>query len=130
MRPQPVVLPILRAALPGVAVVSFVPDVDYRTFPLISIRREGGTRSQNLPRRYSHPAIELSAYSADGPVEAEELYDDAIEALYTAVRQQITVEGAGHLQSLPEADEATQAPSEVPDTWKATGSVRLGVRAA
>lgn len=147
IRPQAVVLPILRAALPGVSVVSQLPDVDHRTyapseaggseapallvpFPMVLISREGGTRNPNLPRRHSHPALELSAYSADGLVEAEELYEDALDALYAAVRDQTVVEGVGYLQSIPEAEEATQAPSEVPDTWKATGTVQLSIRAA
>ena len=70
----------------------------------------------------------MAAVSADGPIEAEELYDDALEALYDAVRQQITVEGVGYLHSIRETQGATQAPSEVPDTWMVQGSIRLGLR--
>lgn len=128
MRPQPVVLPLLRAALPGVAVVSVVPDVDYRTFPMIVIRRDGGTRNRNLPKLHALPALEMTAVSADGLIDAEELYDDALDALYDAVDDQTVVPNQGRLQSLTESQGATQSPSEVPDTWAVTGSVRLAVR--
>lgn len=124
------VLPLLRAALPGVAVVSVVPDVDYRTFPMVSLRRDGGTRSASMPRRFAHPVMELAAVSADGPIEAEELYDDALDALYDAVRRQITVEGVGYLQSISEAQGPSQAPSRYPDTWAVEGKLRLSVRSS
>jgi hypothetical protein len=130
IRPQAVVLPILRSALPGVAVVSVVPDVDHRTFPMVYFRRAGGTRHPDLPRRFSLPVLAMAAVSADGPIEAEELYDDALEALYDAVRQQITVEGVGYLHSIRETQGATQAPSPYLDTWSVAGSIRLGVRRA
>ncbi|ORB67692.1 hypothetical protein [Mycolicibacterium tusciae] len=130
IRPQAVVLPILRAALPGVSVVSVLPDVDHRTYPLIYVRRQGGTRNPNLPRKHSRPAVELEVYSADGLIEAEELYDAAIEALYAAVANQTVVPNVGHLQSILDAHESTQTASEVRDTWKVTGKVGLGLRAA
>lgn len=130
IRPQTVVLPILRSALPGVSVVSVDPDVDYRTFPVVVVRRAGGTRNLDLPRRFAHPVLELAAVSADGPIEAEELYDEALEALYDAVRQQITVEGVGYLHSLREAQGPAQAPSRFTDTWAVEGSVRVGLRPA
>ena len=130
IRPQAVVLPILRAALPGVAVVSVGPDVDYRTYPMVVVRRRGGIRNINLPRLFSLPVLELTAVSADGLVEAEELYGDALEALYAAVANQTVVPNVrGRLQSIPEAQEGSQARAEVPDTWAVTGSLRLGLRA-
>jgi hypothetical protein len=130
IRPQAVVLPILRAALPGVQVVSVVPDVDNRVLPMVVVRRAGGSRNINLPSRHSLPAVELEAVSADGLIEAEELYDEAIEALCAAVADQTVVPNVGHLQSIPEAQEGTQSRSEVPDTWSVSGTVRLGLRAA
>jgi hypothetical protein len=48
-RPAPVVLPILRDALPGVKVGTWVEDVDLREFPLINIRRVGGVRNPKRP---------------------------------------------------------------------------------
>lgn len=128
IRPQSVVLPILRSALPGVSVVSVAPNVDYRTFPMVSIRRAGGTRHPDLPRRFSLPMLEPTTVSADGPVEAEELYYDALDALYDAVRQQETVAGVGYLHSLKVAQGAAQAPSPFPDSWLVRGSIKLGLR--
>ena len=130
IRPQAVMLPILRSALPAVAVLSVDPDVDHRTFPLVVIGRAGGTRHPSWPKRFALPEVELTAVSADGPIEAEELYDDALDALYDAVRQQITVEGVGYLHSIREDRGATQVGSEIPDTWSVQGSVRVGLRAA
>lgn len=131
IRPQSVVLPILRAepALAGVAVVSQIPDVDYRTFPMVVIQRAGGIRNINLPRRVSRPGLEMTAVSADGLIEAEELYESALEALYAAVSDQTVVPGVGYLQSILESQGASQTPSGVPDTWAVTGSVQLGLRA-
>jgi hypothetical protein len=41
-RIQEVVLPLLKAELPGVQVVSWVPDVEDREFPIVNVRRLGG----------------------------------------------------------------------------------------
>lgn len=142
MRPQVVVLPLLRAALnahvgdigleapvydrgrTGVSVVSQLPDVDHRMLPLLVVTRSGGVRNSNgLPQ----PVVRLTVISADGPVEAEELYEDALDALYASVSDQTVVPGAGHLQSISEAQGATQAPSPLPDTWSVEGSVRLSI---
>lgn len=128
MRPQAVVLPILREALPAASVVSVQPDVDHRVLPMVAIRRIGGARNANLPHRYSQPVLAMTAVSATGPIEAEELYEQALDALYAAVKAQTVVAGAGYLQSLTEAQGATQAPSPYPDTWAVVGSVEIGVR--
>lgn len=130
IRPQAVVLPLLRAALPGVSVVSSAPGPNDRQFPLVVISREGGTRHPGLPRRFALPVLELEAVSADGPVQAEELYDEALDALYDAVSQQLTIAGVGYLHSVNEAQGPTETPSEFPDTWAVTGSVRLAVKAS
>lgn len=130
IRPQEVVLPILRPALPGVSVVSQLPDADHRVLPMVVVRRDGGIRNPNLPHRHSLPVVELEAVSADSLVECEELYDEALDALISAVRNQTVVPGVGHLQSLREAEGATQRPSAVPDAWAVSGAVRLGIRSA
>lgn len=130
IRPQAVVLPLLRAALPGVAVVSQLPDVDHRTLPMVIVRRAGGTRNQNLPNRFAQPDIEMVAISADGLVAAEELHEAASDALYAAVRDQTVVEGVGYLQSLQEAQGPHETTSPIPDTWHVGGSFTLGLRAS
>lgn len=127
MRPQAVVLPILRSALPDVAVVSTLPDVDHRTLPMVVVRRSGGTRNPAQPQLHSLPQVDLEAVSADGLVEAEELYEDVLDALYAAVAAQTVVPNAGHLQSLAETQGPAQTRSEVPDSWAVAGSVRLAL---
>lgn len=128
IRVQEVILPILRAALPGVSVVSDTPDPEHREFPLVIVRRAGGVRNPKAPMIHTLPAIELVVVHDVGLVEAEELYEDALDALYDAVRQQITVEGVGYLHSVTETRGAAQSPSHYPDTWATEGAVRLGLR--
>ena len=128
MRPQSVVLPLLRADLPGVSVVSEIPDVDHRTLPMVWIRRAGGTRNPKAPTLHSRPELDIAAVSAAGLVEAEELYEDVLDALYEAVSLQVTIPGVGYLQSLKEAQGATQSLSPFPDSWSVEGSVRVGLR--
>jgi hypothetical protein len=122
------VLPILRQALPDASVVSFVPDVDQRTYPLVLVTRAGGTRHETRPRQFGLPVIELEVIHDLGLVDAEKLYEDVLDALYNAVRQQITVEGVGYLHSLLERQGATSGPSPFPDTWLVRGVVQLGLR--
>ncbi len=130
MRPAPVVLAILRAALPEVFVVSVIPDVDHRRYPLVAVRRVGGVRHPRRPTLLAFPEIELTAVSADSLVDAELLYENALEALYAAVSAQTVVYGAGCLHSLTEAQGATDVGSPFPDTWAVQGTVQIGVRPA
>jgi hypothetical protein len=135
-RVQKVVVPILRAdpRLDGVAITSWVPDIDYREFPMINIRRIGGIRNPKAPLLHTLPVIEMSAYtsvnsdSADrGIVQCEELYDTALEVLFDAVHNQ-TPTPAGYLQSMYETMGATQFSSLYQDSWRIQGLIRLGVR--
>lgn len=129
MRPQELVLPLLRQALPDASVVSWIPDVDHRTFPLVLVRRVGGARHADHPTKLSLPVVELSVFSSAGLVECEDLYENALEALYAAVRRQTVVDGVGYLHSIRETQGATQSASPFPDTWMVRGSVRFGLRA-
>ena len=95
---------------------------------MVVIRRAGGTRHPSAPRRFALPVLELAAVSADGLVEAEELYEDALEALYAAVRQQITVEGVGYLHSINEQQGPAEADPRIPDAWSVEGQIRVGLR--
>jgi hypothetical protein len=93
IRVQAVVLPLLRALLPGVQVSSWIPDIDYRTFPLVLVRRTGGIHHPRY-NDLSLPVIELSAFSREGLVETEELYETALLALYASVSDQTIVPGS------------------------------------
>lgn len=126
-RIQAVVLPILRAELPGVLLTTWVPDVDYRQFPMLNIRRTGGFRNESRPTQLSLPIIEMTAYGDVGLPETEQLYEDALEALYKAVRAQ-TQTDAGYLHSIKETFGATQFSSLYQDSWRVQGLIQLGVR--
>lgn len=126
-RVQQVVMPLLRDGLPGVEVTSWVPDIDYRDFPMINIRRIGGIRNKNAPLLHSLPVIEMSVYSDVGLLECEELYEEALDVLYNAVHQQ-TQTPAGYLTTIYETMGATQFSSLYQDSWRIQGLIRLGIR--
>lgn len=128
-RVQEIVLPILRAApeLAGVEIITWVPDTDYRSFPMINVRRIGGIRNAHAPRVYSLPIIELTAYTNDGLIACERLYEDALDVLYDA-RDEQTLTPAGYIQSVFETMGATQFSSLYQDSWRVQGLIRLGIR--
>ncbi|WP_078344716.1 hypothetical protein [Mycobacteroides chelonae] len=129
-RVQKVVLPLLRAALvpdKAAKVGSWGEDIDFRVFPFINVRRVGGFRHETRPEQLALPVIEMTAYGTDGLVETEELYEDALEALYRAVRHQ-TQTPNGYLHSIRETMGATQFDSPFQDSWRIQGLIRLGVR--
>jgi hypothetical protein len=124
-RVQEVVIPVLRAALPGVMVTSWIPDVDHRTFPLVNVRRLGG-----LPRHVrllDLPVIELTAYSRDGLIACENLYLDARTVLWDMVQHQ-TLTPHGYLHSYFETMGPTQFDSGFDDSWRVQGLIQLGLR--
>lgn len=126
-RIQAVLLPVLRASLPGVTVNSWVPDIDYRVFPMIQIRRIGGTRNNKRYDQLSLPVVEMTAYTTDGLIETEQLYEDALEVLYAAVQNQTQTE-AGYLHSIKETLGATQFSSLFQDSWRVQGLIQFGLR--
>lgn len=134
-RVQAIVLPLLRDAgleAHGTAatVNSWIPDIDYRQFPLIQVRRFGGIRNPKRPTLLSTPVIELTVYTqapaGDLPA-TEQLYEDALEALYAAVRKQ-TQTPAGYLHSMLETLGETQFSSLFQDSWRVQGLIQLGIR--
>ena len=128
-RVQSVVIPILRAApgLDGVTISSWVPDIDYREFLLINIRRVGGVRHGEHPELLDKSVIEMTCYTTTGLPDTENLYAEALEALYEAVRKQ-TQTDAGYLHSIKETMGATQFSSLFMDSWRIQGLIALGVR--
>ena len=130
-----IVLPILRDAGltahgDAVTINSWLPDIDYREFPLIQVRRLGGARNARRPTQLGLPVIELTVFTKapDGGLpETEQLYEDALEALYAAVRNQ-TVTDAGYLHSMKETLGATQFSSLFQDSWRVQGLIQLGIR--
>lgn len=125
---QQVVIPILRAGLPDtVKVGSWIEDVDYRHYPMINIRRVGGPRDRGRPFDIDRPVMEMTAYSRDGIIEAEELYTQALDVLFDACANQ-TVTEAGHLARVEEFMGLTQFSSLFQETWRIQGLVSLTIR--
>ena len=123
-------MPILRAppiTELGSTVGSWVADIDYRQFPMLNVRRIGGTSTRTHPTLLGYPVIELTAYGDVGLVETEKLYEDALEALYEAVRLQ-TQTPSGYLASILETLGATQFSSLFQDSWRVQGLIKLGLR--
>ena len=128
-RVQEIVLPILRDSftLNGVTVTSWVPDIDHREFPMINIRRIGGGRHPDNPNKLSLPVIEMTCYSSSSLIEAERLYEDALEVLYDAAKTQKQTP-KGYLHSIRETMGATQFSSLYMDSWRVQGLIQLGIR--
>ena len=124
-RVQEVVIPVLRELLPGVTVGSWIADTDYRTFPIINVRRLGGLAPD--VKRLDHAVIELTAYSREGLEETEDLYLDARQILWDMVDKQ-TVTPSGYLHSFLETFGPTQFDSPFNDSWRVQGLIQLGVR--
>jgi hypothetical protein len=127
-RAQQIVVPILRndPRLSGVTVTTWVPDIDYREFPMINVRRIGGIRNPAVPELHSSPVIELSSYTKTNLIECEELYETALDVLYDAIKSQTLTE-AGYLQSMYETMGATQFSSLYQDSWRVQGLIRLAI---
>jgi hypothetical protein len=126
-RIQSVILPILRDSFPDVKVGSWVEDIDFRDFPMLQVRRIGGMRHDRRPTQLAMPVIELTAYGIEGLVETEQLYEDALEALYAAARNQARTD-TGYLHSIRETSGAAQYPSPFQDSWRVQGLIAFGVR--
>lgn len=131
-RVQRIVLPILRDALAGygrpVKCGSWTEDIDYRNFPMVNIRRLGGRgRNPNRPMQLALVVIEMTVYDTVDLPTTEDLYDDSLEALYTAVQRQ-TQTPSGYLSSMKETMGPTEFGSPFQDSWRVQGLVQLGVR--
>lgn len=125
---QEIVIPILREALPEhVTVTSWVPDIDYRDYPIVNVRRLGGPRNNTMPFHLDMPVIELTAYHHEGLPEAEELYTLALDALFRARKEQKVVD-SGYLTHVSETMGMTQFSSLFQDTYRVQGLIQLGVR--
>ena len=127
-RIQSLVIPILRDAFPEVHVGSWFEDIDFRTFPILNVRRIGGTRYEGGPTVFSQPTIELTAYTEVDLPTTETLYEDALDALYAAVYSQEPLVGVGYLHSIKETFGATQFSSLFQDSWRVQGLIQFGIR--
>jgi hypothetical protein len=96
----------------------------------VSVRRVGGTRHKTRYNQLGLPVIDLAVFSDEGLVEAEELYEEALEALYAGVREHTPIQGVGYLHSLKGLRGLSGPVSPFPDTWMVQGALRLGLRPA
>ena len=131
-RVQEILLPQLRTELtplwPGLQCVSWIPDVDYRQFPIVQIRRLGGlTPPWMPPTSLDRPVIELTAYAKTSLEDTENLLMDAREVIFLMVRNQ-TVTDAGYLHSYFETLGPTQFDSPFEDSWRVQTLIQVGVR--
>lgn len=127
-RVQEIVIPILRDALgPEVIVTSWVPDIDYREYPIVNVRRLGGPRDSALPDFLDRPVVELTVHHGVGLPEAEELYARAVDALYHAWQKQ-TVVSRGYICSVKETMGMTQFSSLFQDAYRVQGLIELNIR--
>ncbi|ASZ75454.1 tail terminator [Mycobacterium phage Kimona] len=138
-RIQQVVLPLLRghenmldpvSVVPGIApakVGTWIENINLRDFPMVNIRRIGGTRHDRRPKQLGFPVIEMTVYHTAGLIECEQMYEECLEVLYDAVRYQ-TPTPAGYLHSIKETMGATQFSSPFMDSWRVQGLIALGLR--
>lgn len=126
-RVQEVIVPALRSALPSVAISTWIPDVDKRTYPFINVRRIGGTAVDVA--RLDIASLEVAAFTKDGLVATEDLYLDARQIIWELVQSQ-TVTEAGYLHSFRESIGPTNFDSPFEDSWRVQGVFQLGLRPA
>lgn len=130
-RVQRIVLPLLVDALPqypGLKIGSWVEDIDYRDFPMVNVRRVGGLPSRDQPLLLGKPVIEMTVYATEDLPSTEDLYQDALEALYNAWWKQ-KVTDYGSLSFVSETMGMTQFDSPFQDSWRVQGLIQLGTRA-
>ncbi len=125
-RIQEVVLPLLKAELPGVQVTSWVPDVQDRQFPIVNVRRLGGYEID--VDMYDRAVIELTAYTDTNLVDCEDLLLDARQILWDAWKAQTVVPGKGSIGSFFTTLGPTQFDSPYDDTWRVQTLIQLGLR--
>jgi hypothetical protein len=129
-RASSILLPLLRAGLGDSVskVGTWTENIDYRTFPLVNIRRVGGPgRNPKRPKKISHALIELCVYGIDTLDATEQIYEDALEALFDAVLHQ-TVTPAGYLHSMREHMAMEEMTSPFEDSWRVQGLILVGIR--
>src|SRR5688500_14227760 len=79
-RVQEIILPILKAELPGVQVVSWVPDVDDRVFPIVNVRRLGGLEVDI--DMLDRAVVEVTCFTDTNLMDCENLCLDARQILW------------------------------------------------
>lgn len=124
-RVHEIIMPKLRTELPGVQIVSWLPDLTDRVYPILKVRRLSGIAVD--PKRLDRAVVELTVFHNQGIVEAEDLYLDARQVIWEMWDNQ-TVTPAGHIHSFFETMGPTQMDSPFDDVWRVQGLIQLGIR--
>ncbi len=124
-RIQEVLIPALRVEFPEAKVGSWVEDIDFRTYPIINIRRLGGLAVD--PQRLDRAVIELTVFGDEDLPSTEDLLYRVREFIYQMHRSQTVVSG-GSINSYRETLGPTQFDSPFEDTWRVQMLIQLGVR--
>lgn len=126
-RPQKILFPILREALPHITFYSWVNAIEDRTYPFVSVRTLGGIRHRTHPFELSNPILEVASYSDVDLIEAENNYNDVLDALFEAQLTQKQTDH-GYIHSVFETMGMTQFSSEYQASWRSQGLVKVGIR--
>lgn len=125
-----VLLPVLRDELaddwPELQVTSWIPNIDFRSYPLLNVRRIGGAPVD--VDLFDHPVVEIAALSGPDLPTCEKLLLDARQVIWEMVRDQRVVNGVGYLHSYSEQLGPTQLESPADDIWRYQMTVSLGLR--
>ena len=127
IRPAELILPELRAKLPGVSVVTDVTDVDHRQFPLLLVTVTSCRLYEKGAESFWVAAFDMNANSKTDLASAESLYYSARAALYSMWRDQ-KVTAKGWVHSFTENMGATRANPLFEDSWRFLGNIQLGLR--
>lgn len=121
-----VVIPLLRASFPDVQVVSWMPAVGDRRYPVLKVRRAGGYPVN--PKLLDRGTVELTSYGDVCYEDTERLLQDAQIALWNAVENQTVVAGVGYLHSYQQTFGITQFDSPYDNTWRVQSLIQFGFR--
>lgn len=124
-RVQEVILPYLREHLPEVQIVSWVPAVEDRQYPILNVRRLGGLPVH--PKLLDRPVIELTCYGDQSLPDTEAILYTARELLWTMCNKQVVMP-KGYVHSYFETMGPTQFDSPYEGTWRAQMLIQLGIR--
>jgi hypothetical protein len=121
-----IVIPLLREAFPDVQVVSWMPAVEDRRYPVLKVRRAGGYPVD--PTLLDRGTVELTSYGDVCFEDTEELLQKAQIVLWNAVGNQTVVPGVGYLHSYRQTFGITQFDSPYDNTWRVQSLIQFGFR--
>lgn len=121
-----IVIPILRDAFPEAQVVSWMPAVGDRQYPVLKVRRAGGYPVD--PTLLDRGTVELTSYGNVCFEDTEALLQKAQIVLWNAVGNQTVVPGVGYLHSYRQTFGITQFDSPYDNTWRVQSLIQFGFR--